>query len=172
MLMTWKGTGSGNLASANYLSNFVVATPGNAAISSITLTIKINGVSQVAYTCSQSVQPTSLLHANSRVNPKGDVLSGCAGPISVPLTTMGVTGNLSTWEADLSVTGDWFNATATNVTVTVPSDSSIDLGSTAAVVPATVPALSPAAMVITAILLGLVALRLKSAGAAAPGPQA
>jgi hypothetical protein len=173
VLMVWKGTGSGTFSSASYSSTFVLTPPTNAGVSAYSLTILINGIAQTPVTCSALVQPTAF-GPGSRLKPRGTAVpSHCNGTITVPLTNISASGALSTYEADLSVTGTWVSENQTTLNVSIPSGASIDITATAPVL--ATPALSPAALAGTALLLALAAFRmarLKPSNGGGPPRQA
>jgi hypothetical protein len=172
VLMVWKGTGSGTFNSASYSSSFVMTPPAGVTVSSYTLTILINGVAQTPYTCSFAIGETASLKPKS-LKPRG-IPTACSGSVAVPLTSLSASGTLATYEADLSVTGYWFNDTDSSLTISIPADASIDIFATGPAVTAA-PALSPAALAGTALLLALAAFRMsrwKTSNGSSPGPQA
>jgi hypothetical protein len=171
-LMVWKGTGSGTFSSASYSSTFVITPPSGVAVSAYSLTILINGVAQTPVTCSGQVEETAF-KPKSQPKPHGTSVA-CSGTITVPLTNISASGTLSTYEADLSVTGFWESNTQSTLTVSVPTGATIDIFATAPVT-AAVPALSPAALAGTALLLALAAFRMatwKTSSGGGPGSQA
>jgi hypothetical protein len=171
-LMVWKGTGSGALGGASYSASFNIAPPGNVTVTAYTLTVLINGVAQTPVTCSYQIQETAF-KPSSRLKPKGEPV-GCDGNITVPLTNISASGSLSTYEADLSVTGFWSNNTLSTLTVSIPTGATIDIFATGPTVTAA-PALSPVALAGTALLLALAAFRMsrwKTSDGSSPGPQA
>ena len=154
----WKGTGSGPLTGGQ-LSGYFVTTPNNVytTITGYSLVIKVNGVQQQSVSCTGNIQPTA---ANGRFRANL-TNNSCSGTITIPSTAIATTGTLSTYEADLSVTGQSSNGDYPALfTVSVPYGASIDL--TTATAPATVPAMSPAAMLATALLLAAAAARMFS----------
>lgn len=173
LLMVWQGTGSGAFTSASYSSSFVITIPNNnqsITVTSYSLAILINGVAQPPVTCSAQVQQTAF-KPKSRVKPHGTVPEGCAGTITVPITNIPGSGTLNTYEADLSVTGQWAFNSQNTLTVSVPSGATIDITASAA----SVPALSPEALAGTALLLALSAFCMaswKPSRRGTPGPPA
>jgi hypothetical protein len=157
LLMVWKGTGSGAFTSASYSSSFVITPPNNVTVTGYSLTLLINGVAQPPVTCSSQEELTVSKPVN-RLKPRGEVVAGCAGNITVPVTNISASGTLSTYEADLSITGFWNFGNSTTLNVSIPAGASIDIAATAPAV--TVPALSPVALAGTALLLALAAFRM------------
>lgn len=170
LLMVWKGTASGAFASASYSSRFVITPPSNVTVTAYSLTILINGVAQTTVTCSSQLEETALKPV-SKLKPNGAVLIGCGGTITVPLTNLSASGALSTYEADLSVTGYWYTSNQSTLNVNVPAGATIDIFATG---PVAVPALSPLTLTGTALLLALAAFRMAAwkTSSGTPGPQA
>src|ERR1017187_6702302 len=151
--MIWQGTGSGAFSgtTATIGSNLTITAPSDVVINSWTLTVYIDGSQVTTYGCTTS----------------------CSGTFPTLPHSFTVPTTLSTWEVDLYVNASWTDTGETTLTVSVPSSSSIDLLASGAPAP-TVPALTPLALIMTAILLlGLVGfgiLRRTSTGGGFPGP--
>ena len=147
-LLKWAGTGAGafNGSTANLSSNFTLTAPNNAFITGYTLTVLVNGVQQKQVNCAQA--PTQPSIAKLRAN---FVNQNCSGPVTIPTQTFPVPATLSSYEVDLSINATWTDPTGSSVTVSVPSNSSIDI--TAQGAPASAPALSPVGLIATAIML-------------------
>jgi len=166
MTMSWVGTGSGpfygNTGTLN--ANFSIAETGFATVSGWVLTVTINGNALPTYTCTASAPPP--LYRGFA--PRGGGTT-CLGSTTLTGQTFPVSGSLSTWRVDLAVTANYSDGGT--VTVNVPGLTSIDLlAQTPAI---NVPALSPAAFIMTGILLfslaGFGLLRRTSADQGFPG---
>jgi hypothetical protein len=176
---TWSGAGSGLFGGATgnvyeQVSPGFTITPGaHVFVTGWNLSVFINGSSAGQFSCTTSLYNPFQLSLRG-LAPRGSGGTDCALPAN-PSGTFAVPASLSTWRVVLAVTATWnFGDGAELLTVNVPAAGSIDLlaqqGSP--VVP-NVPALTPLAFGMTAILLlslaGVGILRRKSAGGGFPG---
>jgi hypothetical protein len=166
LTMSWNGNGSGLFpgTSATLGSTFTVAAPYDVAINSCTVTVYLNGVQagQFSPSCASAASPLFVGGFAPRIPNR---------PIPVSLTgqVFSVPSSLTSWQVNLVVTGTWIDSNPYPFSVTVPSASSIDILAQVSAVPA----LSPLAFGMTAILLlslaGFGILRRRSTGSGFPG---
>ena len=174
LTMTWQGTGSGSFygSTGALNSSFTITPPGDAAVNSYNLTVLINGTQEYTNTCGTIPEVQQGNEDLRGLAPRGSTL--CSGPISILGQTFSVpSGSLSTWtyEVDLTVIATWSDDGQGVLWTYVPSNSTITL--LAQSPPTNVPALTPMAFIMTAMLLlclaGAGLLRRTSAGGGFPG---
>ena len=152
-LLTWKGTGSGSFAGTTptFDAGFTITPPDDAYVSSYTLTILINGTQAGQSTCTHSV--TQAAGSNAVIKPR--IFITCTS-VSLPSTSLTVPATLSTYEVDLAINTQWTDTTSSSFTVTIPGGATIDIDAPLTATPAA-PAMSPIALGMTLLLLGVVA---------------
>ena len=165
LTMSWTGNGSGLFpgTTATVGSTFTIAAPYDVAINSCTVTVYLNGVQagQFNPSCTSAAAPTFRGGFAPRITNRQIPVSLTGQAFSVP-------SSLSSWQVNLVVTGTWIDTNPFPFSVTVPSATSIDILAQVSAVPA----LSPLALGMTAILLlclaGFGILRRRSAGSGFP----
>jgi hypothetical protein len=174
---TWSGTGSGLFGGTtgniySQVSPGFTITPGaHVFVVGWNLSVLINGSPAGQFSCTTTIaNPYMTLRRGPAPRVGG---TNCALPAS-PSGTFTVPSSLSTWQVVLDVAATWnYGDGAESLTVNVPDAGSIDLLAQAYVAPPNVPALTPLAFGMTAILLlslaGFGILRRGSTGSGFPG---
>ena len=126
----------------------------------MTLAVYLNGIEEALYTCNAEIGQAA--RPNLAVKPRtGSTFgnSSCNGSISLSSQSLPVPATLSSYEVVLTINAYWEDESDTSISVTVPGNASIDLLAPLTVSAPAAPAMSPLALGMTALLIGVAAYR-------------
>ncbi len=145
----WQGTASGTVGTTSTISSNFTFTYANISNFSCSLTIYANGSQVAQYNC---------------VEPTGTAFTLTNQTFTVP-------ANWTSWKVVLATSESLSSSAPASFVVNIPGGASIDIGTTPTT--AAVPALTPAALGTTAIMLALLAgyATLRRCGSGFPGSR-
>jgi hypothetical protein len=150
----WQGTGSGNFGGSTGTvgANFTLTNGNTGNFTSWALVATINGTPETLASCSQEEEAAAVRRL---LRPRG-ATTNCAAPVSFSNVAVPIPSGLPaswTWSVDLTANAAIYNAST--FSVNIPANAPIDFLGPAAAAPTvpTVPAMTPMALVATAILI-------------------